>query len=98
MAGGDKLLFFTKAMNTDLLFSFSDALLHLKNGCKVARKGWNARNLADPVNLYVEAQFPDEHSKMGRPYLFIVASEDSRVPWIPSQTDLFADDWFVTQE
>lgn len=77
--------------------TFEGALYALKAGKKVMRAGWNLNRMRegnpDP-KMYVEAQRPDEHSKMGRPYLFIVPSEDSRVPWVPSQTDLFAEDWY----
>lgn len=68
---------------------FSQALLHLKNKQAVTRKGWNGEG------LLVQAQFPDEHSKMGNPYLYIDARAlgGERNPWVPSQTDLFAMDW-----
>lgn len=72
-------------------FDFSEAFTHAKNGEKVARQGWNGKG------LFVQAQFPDEHSKMGNPYLYIDAKAlgGELNPWVPSQTDLFADDWFV---
>lgn len=73
---------------------FSEALKHLKQGLQVSRTGWNGKG------LLVEAQFPDEHSKMGNPYLFIDARKlgGERNPWVPSQTDLFAEDWFLVKE
>lgn len=56
---------------------------------KFARRGWNGNG------LFIQAQFPDEHSKMGNPYLFINAKAlgGELNPWVPSQTDLFAEDW-----
>lgn len=68
---------------------FSQAFLHLKAGETVSRKGWNGQGLK------VTAQFPDEHSKMGNPYLYIDATAlgGTLNPWVPSQTDLFAMDW-----
>jgi hypothetical protein len=83
---------------------FEDALMSLKRGHKVARHGWNLNKMRADINrredtslkpMYVQMQVPDEHSKMGKPYLYIVPSEDSRVPWHPSNADLFADDWYV---
>lgn len=61
---------------------------------KVAREGWNGKG------LFVKAQFPDEHSKMGNPYLYIDAKAlgGECNPWVPSQTDLFATDWFVVKD
>lgn len=73
---------------------FQYALTHAKEGRKVAREGWNGKG------LFVEAQFPDENSKMGNPYLFIDARAlgGERNPWVPSQTDLFAEDWHLVSE
>jgi len=73
--------------------TFSDALIQLKNGKALERVGWNGRG------LMVRMQTPDEHSKMGNPYLYIDARAlgGERNPWVPSQTDLFAADWQVVQ-
>lgn len=73
---------------------FSDAFIRLKAGRAVAREGWNGQG------LFVRAQFPDENSKMGNPYLYINAKAlgGECNPWVPSQTDLFAEDWFVVED
>lgn len=73
---------------------FSQAFNKLKNGFKVSRDGWNGKG------LFVSAQFPDEHSKMGNPYLYIDAKAlgGECNPWVPSQTDLFAEDWNTLDE
>lgn len=79
--------------------SFSEALLLCKFGGKITRVGWNGKG------LWIESQYPDETSKNTRPYLFINTPANStaqfgedgsiphRVPWFPSQTDMFAIDW-----
>jgi hypothetical protein len=69
--------------------NFSQVLQALKNGDEAYRDGWNGKGLK------VRAQFPDEHSKMGNPYLYIDATAlgGTLNPWVPSQTDLFAEDW-----
>lgn len=71
--------------------NFSEALEVVKNGSKITRVGWNGKG------LFVEVQFPDEHSKMGNPYLYIDAKAlgGKLTPWVPSQTDLFAEDWEI---
>jgi hypothetical protein len=71
--------------------TFGTALAFLKDGKKMTRRGWNGKG------LFVEAQFPDEHSKMGNPYLFINATAlgGKLTPWVPSQTDLFGEDWEI---
>lgn len=73
---------------------FGDALHFMKHGSKMARRGWNGQGLS------VQAQFPDEHSKMGNPYLYIDATAlgGTLNPWVPSQTDLFATDWYEVKE
>lgn len=73
---------------------FSEALKLLKNDKRVSRSGWNGRGLS------IKAQYPDDNSKMGNPYLYIDARSlgGTLNPWQPSQTDLFAEDWFVVEE
>lgn len=73
--------------------NFSEALEKVKLGVAIQREGWNGKGLT------VLAQFPDENSKMGNPYLYIDARAlgGERNPWVPSQTDLFAEDWIVAE-
>lgn len=75
---------------------FSDALDCAKDGAKIARNGWNGKN------IWVAVQRPDEHSKMTQPYLYIeypvghpANPNGSRTPWLASQGDLMAEDWFI---
>jgi hypothetical protein len=77
---------------------FGFALEAARQGKKIARKGWNGKG------MWIQAQFPDEHSKMTLPYLYIeypkgspAYPDGSRVPWLASQTDMLADDWFVVE-
>lgn len=69
--------------------SFSVALEGLKEGHAIFRNGWNGKG------LLVRAQFPDEHSKMTLPYLYIEYPNGDRCPWHASQTDIMAEDWMV---
>lgn len=78
-----------KHHTTDM--TFGEALRALKNGNCVSREGWNGRG------MYVELQRPDEHSKMRRPYLFMRPVDGELVPWVASQTDLLAEDWFIVE-
>lgn len=80
--------------------SFGLALEALRKGFKVARKGWNGKG------IYIEMQNPDEHSKMTQPYLYIVTTNlitnnqyapKGIVPWLPSQTDILAEDWLIIE-
>jgi hypothetical protein len=67
---------------------FSIALALLKEGKRVSRLGWNGKH------QWIELQEPDALSKMTLPYLFIKTVQGDRVPWLASQTDLLAEDWF----
>lgn len=82
----------------EYVFDFGAALMHLKSGKRVARKGWNGKG------IYIEMQTPDSNSKMTQPYLYIVTSglitdnpdaPKGVVPWLASQTDMLADDWHI---
>jgi Protein of unknown function (DUF2829) len=76
------------------MMNFGDALVQLKKGERVARSGWNGKN------MWLKLQVPDEHSKMTLPYIYIeyppghpAYPMGSRVPWLASQTDALAEDW-----
>lgn len=68
---------------------FGTALHWLKNGENVTRGNWNGKG------QWLEIQTPDEHSKMTKPYIFIVTMQGDLVPWLASQTDMLADDWRI---
>lgn len=70
-------------------FDFGTALAHLRNEKKVARGGWNGKD------MWIALQKPDANSKMLRPYIYMRPVDDQLVPWVASQTDLLADDWFL---
>ena len=67
----------------------------MKEGKKLARKGWNGKN------MWIAMERPGAiHSKMTLPYLYIeypkghpAYPNGSRVPWLASQTDILSDDW-----
>jgi hypothetical protein len=73
----------------NLPFRFGHALEHMRAGALVARKGWNGKN------MHLALQFPDEHSKMTLPYIYMKTVQGDLVPWLASQTDLLAEDWYV---
>jgi len=68
---------------------FGAALAALKEGHHVARSGWNG------AGMWLELQIPDERSKMRRPYIYMSPVDSQFVPWVASQTDLLAEDWYV---
>ena len=86
---------------------FSAALIALKNGMRVARKGWNGKGMF----LYL---VPGSEFHVSRPPLLGIydrgtlvryhAHVDMRtaqgdcVPWLCSQTDMLAEDWALVVE
>jgi hypothetical protein len=83
-------------MGTIYSSNFGGALSALRDGKKVARKGWNAHHS-------LGLQTPDEQSANTLPYIYMVVGQDAgdlqgkRVPWVASQTDMLADDWSVIE-
>jgi len=84
---------FNRAYRPNENFSFGLALMALKAGCRVARKGWNGKGMWIKLN-------PGFSATMTLPYLYIeypvghiAYPQGSRVPWIASQTDMLAEDW-----
>ena len=78
--------------------TFGDAIAFLKDGRKVARKGWNGKG------IFLELQVPDEGSKMSHPYIYIDTTglqsdnpdaKRNLVPWLASQTDMLSEDWVI---
>jgi len=65
------------------------AISQMQAGCKVARSGWNGKD------MYLALQVPDENSKMSLPYVYIKTVDGKLVPWLCSQTDLLSTDWIV---
>ena len=70
-------------------FGFGWALLSLKEDEKVARIGWNGKG------MWLGLQVPDAGSMNTLPYIYMITVQGDRVPWLASQTDLLAEDWFV---
>jgi hypothetical protein len=69
--------------------TFGWAIEKLKEGERVARAGWNGKN------MWLELQEPDAHSKMTLPYIYMYTAQRDLVPWLASQTDMLAADWSI---
>lgn len=66
---------------------FGWALHQVRTGGKAYRTGWNGNG------MWIALQEPDEHSKMGMPYLYISLPCGKLLPWVASNTDLLSHDW-----
>jgi len=72
---------------------FGLALRLLKEGKKIARKGWNGKG------MFLELQVPDEHSKMTFAYPFFTIPDceegTRRIPYASTIVDIMSEDWEV---
>lgn len=86
------------------MMNFGGALEALKGGAKVARAGWNGR---DMFLYYVPAKtYPVEteaaRSKFGdevpyRAYIALVTAQGDVATWSPSTSDALAEDWEIIE-
>ena len=79
-------------------FSFSKALELLKQGDKITRKGWNGKGMW--LMLIPKSHWETTRGLEmldGLPWVGMKTVDDKFVPWLPSQTDLFANDWMIAQ-
>lgn len=80
--------------------TFSEALVELKSGRRVARAGWNGKGM---WLLLVRGWTVDvEHETvldglLPLPWVGMKTATMDFVPWLASQTDLLAEDWTVTE-
>lgn len=76
--------------------SFSKALELLKQGDKITRKGWNGKGMW--LMLIPKSHWETTRGLEmldGLPWVGMKTVDDKFVPWLPSQTDLFANDWMI---
>lgn len=86
--------------------SFGNALTLLKDGYRVARKGWNDKGMFlyyVPENKYPASRnkhgtmigvFEDDMVPYGA-YIAMKTAQNNVVPWPASQIDILAKDWYV---
>jgi len=83
-------------------FTFSDALYAIKEGYKMARKGWNGKGMfifLVPGSTFKVNRPPllgiyDEGTEINyRSHIDMKTADGSIVPWIASQSDILSDDW-----
>lgn len=91
--------------------NFGKAIEALKEGKKVARKGWNGKgmwlSIFKPVcfvaltkegTVQTKEYFIDSDKELTlSPAIYMKTTDDKFVPWIASQTDTLADDWIIVE-
>jgi hypothetical protein len=105
----------TKRFEMEDGMDFGKALNALKEGKRVARKGWNGKGLfvfkQVPANVGIQyvpnmqslpQSVKDEFGKRGENLNYsnqmcIVKSDNTIDSWVPSSSDVFAEDWIVLE-
>lgn len=83
---------------------FGDALVALKQGQRVARKGWNGKDMY--VFLAYEADFVTDADisafdhlevEVGDMLVMKTAQNTFQPGWLASQADMLAEDWYIVE-
>lgn len=84
--------------------TFGDALEALKDGERVARKGWNGKNmyvfLAHEADFVTDADLSafDQLEVEVADMLVMKTAQDTFQPgWLASQADMLAEDWYIVE-
>lgn len=86
------------------MMTFSEALVEIKKGKRLARSGWNGADMfvflvkgssfivnREPLlSIFGEGTLVDYHA-----HIDMKTSDNKVVPWVVSQADLLAEDWFL---
>lgn len=97
---------FEKAYKSNGEFSFGDAVLLMKLGKKVARKGWNgsgmfayyvpAAKYKAQTSVMLDMAF-DNNLIPYREYLALKTAQGDIATWSPSTSDALANDWLLVE-
>lgn len=89
--------------NEEECMNFSEALKYLKEGKKVARKGWNGKDmwivLVHTFEYGLYGLLDNEYKKQYEllPWIGIKTADNKFVPWIESKSDLLANNWVIVK-
>lgn len=86
--------------------NFGDALKDLKNGFRLKRDTWASimyvvaqpgypRGIPINSNTAAATRQPEGTVCVFRPYFMAELADGSYSPWMPSNTDLWAEDWHI---
>lgn len=80
---------------------FGSAILNLKEGHKVARKGWNGKNQYIELASNISYTSSDrevvncKHDAIGNKAIAFVGTSGVQMGWLASQADMLAEDWII---
>lgn len=83
--------------------NFGKAIEALKDGKKVARKGWNGKNQYIQLATGISYKTADgeivncEHEAIGNMAIAFVGTSGVQMGWLASQADMLAEDWLFAE-
>jgi hypothetical protein len=77
-------------------FAFDQAIIRLKGGKKLSRRGW-AEKTGVAFVRYIPVDKEVAPAAIRRAYLEMITPHVYIVPWVVTQTDVLADDWFEVE-
>lgn len=86
--------------------NFGLAIEAAKQGKKIARAGWNGKGMFlyyvpaaayPPATDVAKEAFGGQNVPYGA-YIAMKTAQGNVVPWLASQTDMLADDWYIVEE
>ena len=79
--------------------TFGLAIEALKQGKKVARKGWNGKGMwLILTKMYTHTLIEQGGYNLNYvPFITMKTADDKFVPWLASQRDLLAEDWVIVE-
>lgn len=85
------------------VMDFGVAIMNLKEGRRVARRGWNGKGMYlyyVPAAAYPPSTDVAREAFGGEPvpygaYIAMKTAQGNVVPWLASQTDMLAEDWII---
>ena len=74
-----------------------EAVEEMRHGEKVARAGWNGKN------MYIALHMPRESGDvivddMTEPYVYMKTAQGGLIPWVCNQADVLAKDWEIIDD
>ena len=84
-------------------FTFGEAIRQIKNGKKVARKGWNGKKQFIQLATAISYKSPDgeivncEHEAIGNKAIAFVGTSGVQMGWLASQADMLSEDWYIVE-
>ena len=75
--------------------NFGEAIALLKAGGRVARMGWNGRDMWLQLVPRQFVKLSDETNMLCEPFIGMRTAQNTFVPWLASQTDVLAEDWII---